>query len=65
MSKVQVHRSYSQKFFSIELLFKIKLSITQHDFDAQRKTCFKNVFLIIRMKYFHDSLNIVHSDLSY
>ena len=44
-------------FFFTHLLFKIKLSITEHDFDAQSKTdIFKMFFMIIPLKYFSNIL---------
>ena len=45
-------------FFSTELLFKIKIETTRPDFDVQTKTDVFNVFMIIRLKYYHDSLNL-------
>ena len=47
-------------FFSKELLFKVKLLIQKHDFDAQSKSdLFKKKFMIRQFIHFPDSLNIV------
>ena len=41
-------------FFSTELLFKVKLDLEA----TSKKDFFLIVFMMIRLKYFHDSLNI-------
>ena len=37
----------------------MKFKTTYHDFATQSKTNVFNVFLVLRMNFFHDSLNIV------
>ena len=47
-------------FFSTESLFKMKPYIIQQDFAAESKIdVFKMFFMVIRLRNFHDNLNIV------
>ena len=47
-------------FFSTESLFKMKPYIIQQDFAAESKIdVFKMFFVVIRLRNFHDNLNIV------
>ena len=51
---------YILMFFSTESLFKMKPYIIQQDFAAESKIdVFKMFFMVIRLRNFHDNLNIV------